>query len=43
MLLLCRLVQAARLKLFVTNNSDMAIDINGYFAGPASGGLSLYN
>jgi len=31
------------IELFVTNNSDMAIDINGYFAGPASGGLSLYN
>jgi hypothetical protein len=31
------------INLFVTNNSDMAIDINGYFAAPASGGLSLYN
>jgi hypothetical protein len=29
--------------LFVTNKSDMAIDINGYFAAPSSGGLSLYN
>ena len=31
------------IELFATNNSDMAIDINGYFAAPASGGLSLYN
>jgi hypothetical protein len=31
------------IQLFATNNSDMAIDINGYFAAPASGGLSLYN
>ena len=31
------------IKLFATNNTDMAIDINGYFAAPASGGLSLYD
>jgi uncharacterized repeat protein (TIGR01451 family) len=31
------------INLFATNNADMAIDINGYFAAPASGGLSLYN
>ena len=31
------------IELFATNNSDMAIDITGYFAAPASGGLSLYN
>ena len=31
------------IELFVTDNTDMAIDINGYFAAPASGGLSLYN
>lgn len=31
------------IELFATDNSDMAIDINGYFAAPASGGLSLYN
>jgi N-acetylneuraminic acid mutarotase len=28
--------------LFVTNNADMVIDINGYFAPPGAGGLSLY-
>jgi len=28
--------------VFVTNNSDLVIDINGYFAPPASGGLSLF-
>ena len=31
------------IELFVTNAGDMAIDINGYFAAPATGGLSLYN
>jgi hypothetical protein len=31
------------IELFVTNNADMAIDINGYFAPPGNGGLSLYN
>lgn len=28
--------------VFVTNTSDLVIDINGYFAPPATGGLSLY-
>jgi hypothetical protein len=28
--------------LFVTNATDMVIDINGYFAPPGTGGLSLY-
>jgi hypothetical protein len=28
--------------LFVTNTTDMVIDINGYFAPPGVGGLSLY-
>jgi YVTN family beta-propeller protein len=27
---------------FVTNDSDLIIDVNGYFAPPAQGGLSLY-
>jgi hypothetical protein len=27
---------------FVTNNTDLIIDINGYFAPPGTGGLSLY-
>jgi hypothetical protein len=31
------------INLFVTNTTDMAIDINAYFAAPTSGGLSLYN
>jgi hypothetical protein len=31
------------IELFATDNTDVAIDINGYFAAPASGGLSLYN
>jgi hypothetical protein len=34
---------AGAIELFVTDATDMAIDINGYFASPASGGLSLYN
>ena len=29
--------------VFVTNDTELIIDINGYFAPPASGGLSLYN
>jgi hypothetical protein len=28
--------------VFVTNNSDLVIDLNGYFAPPGPGGLSLY-
>jgi hypothetical protein len=28
--------------LFTTDNADMAIDINGYFAPPGPGGLSFY-
>jgi hypothetical protein len=27
---------------FVTNNADLIVDINGYFAPPGSGGLSFY-
>ncbi len=29
--------------VFVTNDTDVVIDINGYYAPPGSGGLSLYN
>ncbi len=29
--------------VFVSNDSDVLIDINGYFAPPAAGGLSLYS
>jgi len=28
--------------VFASNNTDMIVDINGYFAAPATGGLSLY-
>lgn len=28
--------------VFVTDNADLVIDVNGYFAPPATGGLSLY-
>jgi hypothetical protein len=31
------------ISVFVTNDSDLVIDINGYFAAPAPGGLSLFN
>jgi hypothetical protein len=34
---------AGQISLYVTNNADMAIDVNGYFAAPGSGGYSLYN
>jgi len=30
------------ISVFVTNTSDLVIDVNGYFAAPAAGGLSLY-
>ena len=30
------------ISVFVTNNSDLVIDVNGYFAPPTPGGLSLY-
>jgi hypothetical protein len=30
------------ISVYVTDNTDLAIDINGYFAPAASGGLSLY-
>jgi len=28
--------------VFVTNNADLVIDVNGYFAPPGTGGLSFY-
>ena len=31
------------LSVYATNDTDLIIDINGYFAPPMSGGLSLYN
>ncbi|MBZ5525345.1 MAG: hypothetical protein LAP21_24220, partial [Acidobacteriia bacterium] len=31
------------ISVFVTNDSDLVIDVNGYFAPPAPGGLSLFN
>lgn len=31
------------ISVFVTNDSNLVIDINGYFAPPAAGGLSLFN
>jgi hypothetical protein len=30
------------ISVFVTNNADLVIDVNGYFAPPGTGGLSLY-
>jgi hypothetical protein len=29
--------------VFVSNDSDVVVDINGYFGVPVAGGLSLYN
>jgi hypothetical protein len=34
---------AGAIELYVTNNTDMVIDIDGYFAAAGSGGYSLYN
>jgi hypothetical protein len=31
------------ISVFVTNESDLVIDLNGYFAAPGPGGLSLFN
>lgn len=31
-----------QLSVFVTNDADLLLDVNGYFAPPAAGGLSLY-
>jgi Putative binding domain, N-terminal len=31
------------LSVYVTNSTELVIDISGYFAPPATGGLSLYN
>ncbi len=33
---------AGAINLYTSDNSDMVIDINGYFAPPVPGGLSLY-
>ncbi|MBV9404397.1 MAG: hypothetical protein JO211_03565, partial [Acidobacteriaceae bacterium] len=30
------------ISVFVTDDSDLIVDVNGYFASPGSGGLSLY-
>ncbi len=35
--------QGGSIDVFVTNQTDVVIDINGYFAPPGTGGLSLYN
>ena len=34
---------AGSIDVFVTNSTDLVIDINGYFAPMTTGGLSLYN
>src|SRR5579862_2590939 len=34
---------AGAIELYVTDNTDMIIDIDGYFAAAGSGGYSLYN
>jgi hypothetical protein len=31
------------INVYTSNTTDLAIDINGYFAPPGTGGLSLYN
>ncbi|HUQ95038.1 MAG TPA: choice-of-anchor R domain-containing protein [Bryobacteraceae bacterium] len=31
------------LNVFATNDTDLVIDVNGYFAPPGAGGLSFYN
>ena len=34
---------SGQIDVYATNNTDLVIDINGYFAPPGVGGLSLYN
>ncbi len=34
---------AGSIDTYATNDTDLVIDVNGYFAAAASGGLSLYN
>ncbi len=34
---------SGEVSLFATENTDVVLDVNGYFAAPASGGLSLYS
>jgi hypothetical protein len=34
---------AGAISVFATNNSDMVIDVNGYFAPPGAGGLAMFN
>jgi hypothetical protein len=33
---------SGEVSIYVSNNTDVILDVNGYFAAPASGGLSLY-
>ncbi len=33
---------SGQVTVFVTDNTDVVIDVNGYFASPAAGGNSLY-
>ncbi len=34
---------SGEISAYVTDNTDLIVDINGYFAPPATGGLSLYS
>jgi hypothetical protein len=34
---------AGDIDVYATDTTDLVVDINGYFAPPAAGGLSLYN
>jgi hypothetical protein len=34
--------QGGDISVYVTDEADLVIDVNGYFASPAAGGLSLY-
>lgn len=34
---------AGSISVFASNDTDLVVDINGYFAVPGAGGLSLYN
>jgi hypothetical protein len=39
---LCQPERAGGVEMYASNDSDLVIDVNGYFAPAVSGGLSLY-
>ena len=38
----CRPATTEQIATYANNDTDLVIDVNGYFAAPGSGGLSFY-